>query len=82
MKRLLIVGVVLLNISFAQLTLDRTRIIFDRSQSSSQSIVVSNNNKSDPYLAQSWIEDAQGNRIESPLVALPILQRINPAQEK
>lgn len=71
-----------LNTSYAQLTLDRTRIIFDRTQSNSQSIVVSNTSKNEPYLAQSWIEDDRGNKIESPLVALPILQRINPGQEK
>lgn len=72
----------LLNITYAQLTIDRTRVIFDRAHSSSQSIVVSNSNKNDPYLAQSWIEDDKGNKIEAPLVALPILQRINPGQEK
>ena len=86
MKKLLIavatLSLSLLNTSYAQLTLDRTRIIFDRAQSNSQSIVVSNTNKNEPYLAQSWIEDEQGNKIESPLVALPILQRINPGQEK
>lgn len=82
MKRLFILTVALLNISYAQLTLDRTRVIFDRAQSNSQSIVVSNTNKNEPYLAQSWIEDEAGNKIETPLVALPILQRINPGQEK
>lgn len=86
MKRLFIAVAILtlslLNTSYAQLTLDRTRVIFDRAQSNSQSIVVSNTNKNEPYLAQSWIEDGQGNKIESPLVALPILQRINPGQEK
>ncbi len=77
-----LLGLPLLNIAFGQLTLDRTRVIFDREQSNSQSIVVENTNKNDPYLAQSWIEDERGNKIESPLVALPILQRINPGQEK
>lgn len=82
MKRLFILTIALLNVSFAQLTLDRTRVIFDRAQSNSQSVVVKNTNKNAPYLAQSWIEDEQGNKIEMPLVALPILQRINPGQEK
>ena len=86
MKKLLIavatLTLSLLNTTYAQLTLDRTRVIFDRAQSNSQSIVVSNTSKNEPYLAQSWIEDDQGNKIESPLVALPILQRINPGQEK
>lgn len=82
MKRLFILTIALLNTAFAQLTLDRTRVILDRAQSNSQSVVVKNTNKNAPYLAQSWIEDEQGNKIETPLVALPILQRINPGQEK
>lgn len=83
MKKILILLVIsLFNISFAQLTLDRTRVIFDRAKSNSQSIVISNTNQNEPYLAQSWIEDANGKKIDGPLVALPILQRINPGQEK
>lgn len=82
MKRLFILTIALLNTAFAQLTLDRTRVILDRAQSNSQSVVVKNTNKNAPYLAQSWIEDEHGNKIETPLVALPILQRINPGQEK
>lgn len=81
-KHFLILSLTLLNISFAQLSFDRTRVIFDRDKSNSQSVVVSNTNKKDPYLAQSWIEDENGKKIEAPLVALPILQRINPGQEK
>ncbi|MBP0644981.1 fimbria/pilus periplasmic chaperone, partial [Mycobacterium tuberculosis] len=29
-------------------------------------------------LAQAWIEDPEGNKIESPLTALPPLQRVEP----
>lgn len=82
MKKLIILAALLLNISYAQLSFDRTRVIFDHSKSNSQSVVVSNNNKTAPYLAQSWIEDENGVKIMAPLVALPILQRINPNQEK
>lgn len=82
MKYLFILSITLFNLSFAQLTLDRTRVIFDQAKSNSQSVVVMNTSKSAPYLAQSWIEDDSGNKIETPLVALPILQRINPGQEK
>lgn len=81
-KHFLILSLTLLNLSFAQLSLDRTRIIFDRDKSNSQSIVISNTNKQVPYLAQSWIEDEYGKKMEEPLIALPILQRINPNQEK
>lgn len=82
MKKLIILLCLILNVSFAQLTFDRTRIIFDHSMGNSQSVVVSNTNKMEPFLAQSWIEDSNGNKITSPFVALPILQRINAGQNK
>lgn len=71
-----------INISLGQLAFDRTRIILDLDDSSSQSLTVQNTSPNMPYLAQTWIQDEDGNKITSPLVALPILQRINPHQEK
>lgn len=59
----------------AAIALDRTRVIFDGA-SKSVSMNVSNENKSLPYLAQGWIEDESGNKITSPLVVLPPVQRI------
>ncbi|MGK3141806.1 fimbria/pilus periplasmic chaperone [Pantoea sp. C2G6] len=61
----------------AAIALDRTRVIFDGG-SKSISLNISNKNKELPYLAQGWIEDAQGNKIESPLILLPPLQRVEP----
>lgn len=63
----------------AAIALDRTRVIFDGSQSS-VSLNVSNQNKQLPYLAQGWIEDEQGNKIQSPLIVLPPVQRIEPGK--
>ncbi|WP_226886272.1 fimbria/pilus periplasmic chaperone [Serratia ureilytica] len=63
----------------AAIALDRTRIIFDGSQKS-VSLNVSNQNKQLPYLAQGWIEDDQGNKIQSPLTVLPPVQRIEPGK--
>lgn len=63
--------------SHAAIALDRTRIVFDGGQKS-MSVNVSNENKQLPYLAQAWIEDAQGNKIQSPLTVLPPVQRIEP----
>lgn len=63
----------------AAIALDRTRVIFDGSQSS-VSLSVSNQNKQLPYLAQGWIEDEQGNKIQSPLAVLPPVQRIEPGK--
>ncbi|HHR5551448.1 TPA: fimbria/pilus periplasmic chaperone [Klebsiella aerogenes] len=62
----------------AAIALDRTRVIFN-GDSKSLSLNVSNENKQLPYLAQGWIEDAGGNKISSPLLVLPPVQRIEPA---
>lgn len=61
--------------SNAAISLDRTRVIF-HGGSKSVSMNVSNENKQLPYLAQGWIEDAQGQKITSPLIVLPPVQRI------
>ncbi|MBC3252357.1 fimbria/pilus periplasmic chaperone [Serratia fonticola] len=70
-----------LTVSSAQaaIALDRTRVIFDGSQKS-VSLNVSNQNKQLPYLAQGWIEDEQGNKIQGPLTVLPPVQRIEPGK--
>lgn len=61
----------------AAVALDRTRVIFDGGQKS-MSVNVRNDNTKLPYLAQSWVEDANGQKIQSPLMALPPLQRLEP----
>lgn len=63
----------------AAIALDRTRVVFDGSQSS-VSLSISNQNKQLPYLAQGWIEDEQGNKIQTPLTVLPPVQRIEPGK--
>ncbi|AYO39787.1 fimbria/pilus periplasmic chaperone [Serratia sp. P2ACOL2] len=64
----------------AAISLDRTRIVFDGGEKS-QSLTVSNQNKQLPYLAQGWLEDAQGNKIQTPLTILPPVQRIEPGAQ-
>ncbi len=64
----------------AAIALDRTRVVFNADKSA-MSVTVSNQNKSLPYLAQSWVENANGQKIESPLAALPPLQRIEPGEK-
>lgn len=76
------VALTLLGALFAQqasaaIALDRTRIIYPGGEKS-VSLSVSNQNKQLPYLAQGWLEDAQGNKIQSPLTVLPPVQRIEP----
>lgn len=63
----------------AAIALDRTRVIFDGSVQS-VSLSVSNQNKQLPYLAQGWLEDEQGNKIQNPLTVLPPVQRIEPGK--
>ena len=60
----------------ASVTPDRTRLVFNESDKSI-SVTLRNNDQKLPYLAQSWIEDARGNKISSPLAVLPPVQRID-----
>ncbi|MGC2909182.1 fimbria/pilus periplasmic chaperone [Serratia marcescens] len=61
----------------AAISLDRTRVIFSGGDKS-VSMSISNENKQLPYLAQGWIEDADGKKISSPLTVLPPVQRLEP----
>jgi chaperone protein PapD len=64
----------------AAIVLDRTRIIYPGG-AKSISVNVINENKVLPYLAQSWLEDHKQQKISSPLVVLPPLQRVDPLQK-
>jgi chaperone protein PapD len=78
MKKIASISVVLTALSanvFAGITLDRTRIIFN-SNAKSVSLGVANNNKELPYLAQSWIENEAGEKINKPFAAVPPIQRV------
>jgi P pilus assembly chaperone PapD len=59
----------------AAISLDRTRVIVNGGEKS-VSLNISNENKNLPYLAQGWIEDAQGNKVSSPMTVLPPVQRV------
>ncbi|MBF7997763.1 fimbria/pilus periplasmic chaperone [Rahnella laticis] len=61
----------------AAVALDRTRVIFEGGNKS-MSVNIHNDNNSLPYLAQSWVEDVNGQKIQSPMMALPPLQRVEP----
>lgn len=66
--------------ALAAVNLDRTRIIYNASDKS-VSVMLENQSKELPYLAQVWLENAQGEKITSPLVALPPMQRIDAGQK-
>lgn len=61
-------------------SLDRTRVIITENDASA-SANLTNSSPDIPFLAQSWVEDENGNKISSPLVVLPPLQRINGGQK-
>ena len=65
----------------ASISADRTRVIYDEA-SKGVSIVVENTDNKDPFLVQSWIENENGHKINEPLIALPLLQRLDPKQKK
>ena len=69
------VGAMLAGAAQAAIVPDRTRVIFNEGE---QAAVVTITNKSTtyPYLVQSWLEDAKGNKITSPLMVVPPLQRV------
>lgn len=66
--------------ALAAIALDRTRVVFDGSNNSI-SLGIANENKSSPYLAQGWLEDANGNKINGPLTVLPPVQRVEPGSK-
>ena len=59
----------------AAIALDRTRVVLNGG-SKSETLTVTNQNKELPYLAQAWVEDESGKKIESPVTAVPPLQRV------
>jgi P pilus assembly chaperone PapD len=61
----------------AAVALDRTRAIMT-GDDKSISLNISNENKQLPYLAQGWIENAQGEKITDPFTVLPPVQRVEP----
>ncbi len=63
----------------AAVALDRTRVVFEGG-SKSTVMNISNNNSKLPYLAQGWIENKNGEKITSPLVVLPPVQRLEPGK--
>ncbi|WP_058911441.1 fimbria/pilus periplasmic chaperone [Entomohabitans teleogrylli] len=59
----------------AALTVNRSRVIMNEGDKS-VSMTVTNRNTREPYLAQVWIEDEAENKLTSPIMVLPPVQRI------
>ena len=56
------------SVAHATVSPDRTRIIFNAS-AKSVSVKLTNQSKTDPYLAQSWIEDKTGKKTRGMWIA-------------
>ncbi|ECG5862917.1 fimbria/pilus periplasmic chaperone [Salmonella enterica] len=65
--------------SLATINADRTRIIMNSSEKTI-AVTLNNDDKNTPYLAQSWVTDADGGKTNA-LLALPPLQRIDGGQK-
>lgn len=64
--------------ALSAVSMDRTRVIFEGAEKS-LTITIANDNKQLPYLAQSWLEDADQKKITTgPIVATPPVQRLEP----
>lgn len=63
----------------AAINADRTRVIMNGNEKT-VSITLTNENKTMPFLAQSWVDDSNGRR-SNMLMVLPPLQRIDGGQK-
>lgn len=61
----------MVNTTQAGVSLDRTRIVLTGNENSA-SVNLKNTSPDIPFLAQSWVENEHGQKIASPLVALPL----------
>lgn len=59
----------------AAIALDRTRIIYNENNKS-VSLGLTNEHKEKPYLAQAWLENDKDEKINSPFIVTPPVQRI------
>lgn len=66
--------------AYATVSPDRTRIIFNAS-AKSVSVRLTNQSKTDPYLAQSWIKDKAGKKTRDFISPIPPLLRIEPDEQ-
>lgn len=76
----LIVYIGACSFTHATLSPDRTRIIFNETDKS-VSIKLTNQSKTVPYLAQSWIEDKEGQKTREYITPLPPLLRLDAGEQ-
>lgn len=66
--------------TYAAISLDRTRVLYNEGERS-VSMILENENEEKPYLAQSWLENKLDEKINSPFIVTPPVQRIEPGNK-
>ena len=67
--------------AYAGISIDRTRMIVDAAEGTASAELV-NNNKELPFLAQSWMENSDHQKITTPLIVTPPIQRIDAGEKE
>jgi chaperone protein PapD len=62
---------------YAAIAVDRNRVIYHEGDNNI-SIRIRNDNHTRPYLAKAWVADKKDNNTSVPLIATPMLQRVEP----
>lgn len=79
-KKAIALSIVLPTMSYAALSLDRTRVIYN-GDDNAVSMRIYNSSERLPFLGQTWFEDEKGNKIDKPFIATPPIQRIESKQQ-
>lgn len=66
--------------TYAAIALDRTRVLYNEGERS-VSLMLENESETKPYLAQSWLENSHDEKINSPFIVTPPVQRIEAANK-
>jgi len=81
LNTLLAIGIFIFSpASHGAISLDRTRVIMD-ANNKSVSLTMTNESQRLPYLAQGWVENDRGEKVNSPLTVLPPVQRLEAGEK-
>ncbi len=61
--------------AYSAIALDRTRVIYNENDKS-VSVGLTNEHKTSPYLAQTWIENDKDEKVNSPFIVTPPVHRL------
>lgn len=62
---------------YAAISMDRIRVIYPE-EKDAITINIENKSTKKPYLAQAWLENDKFEKVNSPLIVLPPIQRVDP----